>query len=372
VGGVLWHIMPKRRKVILRNLRIAFAGGKDISELEKMAKATFCRSVANLVSALRTAQLSPSELSKIWYIENPELLDEALSQDGGLVLLLAHMGNWELLSRLVHLFPKGSKIGGFYRPLNNPIMDQRVLARRQADGAQMFSKRDNPLHVASFLREGGIVGILADQRVGHRGEVTEFFGRVTRSSPLPSLLARRSKSTVLALSMQTVGPGKWKATFVPVSDPPTTNDCMASLEQAMKASPLDVFWFQDRWKIYINKKRTAHDWIGSATRCGRKHHRGLLWLAGVAEDWRIPEGWIHPDLVFEVMLEVDKKPPGWLPNDTRFHYIPANAGAGSLGRAIARIDNSDDLPLDFILTTDASLVLHKACSNQLISLVSLP
>ena len=133
-------------------------------------------------------------------IENLDLLEQALAGGRGVVLLLSHMGNWELLSRIIHFFPKDSKAGAFYRPLNNRLLDERVLARRQADGTRMFSKHDAFHQVASFLRERGIVGILADQRVGGHGELVRFFGRLTRASPLPSLLARRSKSSVLALS----------------------------------------------------------------------------------------------------------------------------------------------------------------------------
>ena len=43
IGGLVWYFMPMRRKTILRNLRIAFAGEKDLPELRRMAKATFRR-----------------------------------------------------------------------------------------------------------------------------------------------------------------------------------------------------------------------------------------------------------------------------------------------------------------------------------------
>ena len=196
LGGLVWRFMPLRRKMILRNLRIAFAGEKDLPELRCMEKATFRRTGGNMVSAAHTSRLSPAQLGEVIRVENLELLEKAHASGKGVVILLSHMGNWEVLSRLIHFFPKGSKAGAFYRPLNNLLLDERVLARRQADGTRMFSKRDNPLHVAAFLREGGIVGILADQRVGTHGEPVRFFGRLTRASPLPSLLARRSKSTV--------------------------------------------------------------------------------------------------------------------------------------------------------------------------------
>ncbi|HSP41627.1 MAG TPA: hypothetical protein VLO11_02045, partial [Luteolibacter sp.] len=188
LGGFAWHLLPRRRNIVLRNLRIAFAGEKNPTEIHQLARETFRRSGANLVSVSHTARLKPEQLREVLRVENLHLLEDAQSRGKGVVLLLAHMGNWELLSRIIHLFPPGSKCGAFYRPLNNPLLDSQVLARRQADGTRMFSKRD-PFHVVTkFLREGGIVGILADQRAGMQGEVVPFFGRLTRATPLPGLL----------------------------------------------------------------------------------------------------------------------------------------------------------------------------------------
>ena len=372
LGGLVWHIMPQRRKTILRNLRIAFAGEKDLPELRRMARETFRRTAGNMISVAHTARLSPEKLSDAIQIENLDLLEQALAGGRGVVLLLSHMGNWEILSRIVHLFPEESRTGAFYRPLNNRLLDERVLGRRQADGTRMFSKRDNPLHVAGFLREGGIVGILADQRVGSQGELVPFFGRLTRASPLPSLLARRAKSSVLALSVTTERPGKWRAVFMPVDPPPTTGHCMVALEHAMKAGPLDVFWFQERWKVYVRPSHTIRDWLGPDTPGGGKPHRALLWLADVPETWRLPETWTHPDVEYEVALTSSAAPPAWLPESTRVHRVPSGADLETLRKSIAAIDESAALPLDFILTAGASKALVKAGRREAVPVISLP
>lgn len=371
LGGLVWHFMPLRRKIVLRNLRIAFAGEKELPELRAMARDSFRRSGANLISAAHTARLTPAGLRDVIHIENIGLLENALSSGRGVVLLLAHMGNWEILSRLIHLFPKGSSAGAFYRPLNNPILDERVLARRQADGTRMFSKRD-PFHqVTGFLREGGIVGVLADQRVGMQGEVVRFFGRLTRASPLPSLLARRSKSSVLALSVVTETAGKWKAVFTPV-DGTTTPECMVALEKSMKTGPVDVFWLQDRWKVYLNPRQSIHDWLGPDAAGEGKHHRALLWLAGAAESWELPPTWIHPDVVYEVAMTSGHELPSWLPESTRVHVVPAEADRTSLQKVIDQIDTSAALPLDFILTSGLNHLLYKAARREAIPVISLP
>jgi KDO2-lipid IV(A) lauroyltransferase len=349
LGVLAWHILPVRRRIVLRNLRIAFAGEMTLAEIHALARESFRRTGANLVSAAHTARLAPEKLHEIIHIENLEVLESELAKGRGVVILLAHMGNWEVLSRFVHLFPPGTQTGAFYRPLNNPLMDERILRRRQADGTRMFSKRDNPLHVAAFLRQGGLVGILADQRVGSSGEAVEFFGRHTRASPLPSLLARRAKCPVLALALNFAGPGRWRAVFTEVEPPPNTSHCMRTLEQAMKVDPADVFWLQDRWKLHFRAPLTIRDWLGPGSITESKPHRALLWLAAAPTLEALPERWCHPAVNYEVALTTHQNPPCGLPESARIHQVGPAADRRSLFAALQQIDGSDALPIDFIL-----------------------
>ncbi len=373
-GSLAWHLLPQRRKIVLRNLRIAYAGEKSLTEIHALARASFRRTGANLVCAAHTARLPEARLKKILHVENPGLLAETLAQGRGLVILLAHMGNWELLTRLVHFFPPGSKCGAFYRPLNNLLLDARVLARRQADGTRMFSKRD-PFHqVTGFLRDGGIVGILADQRVGMQGEVVSFFGRLTRASPLPSLLVRRAKSEVLALSLRAVEPGKWQAVFMPVEKPHTTAHCMSALENAMKASPADVFWLQERWKVYAGNHFSFHQWLDGATATGRKPHRAILWHIGAPPDWCLPEEWRHPDLSYDVAVATDFDTADWLGEDTRL-FVPMTArdpSVAELRRHLRACEFNQALPVDFILAPAPTAALIEAAKREAIPLIHLP
>jgi KDO2-lipid IV(A) lauroyltransferase len=371
LGGLAWRLMPMRRQVVLRNLRIAFCGEYDLPALQQMARETFRRTGANLLSAAHTARLSSAQIHAILTVENQELIEKALSGSPGLVLMPAHMGNWEVLSRMNGIFPQGHKIGAFYRPLNNPLLNARVLTQRETDGTQLFSKRDSLHHVTGFLREGSLIGILADQRVGRQGELVQFFGRLTRASPLPSLMARRSKSEVLAMSLVTETPGKWRVRYYPVSRPFKTADCMEALERAMKASPTDVFWLQERWKVYISKKTTIRDWLGSEMTSDGKPHRALLWLAGAPTDWQLPESWQHPDVVYEIVLAANQQKPDWLKDAEKIHRIPPAADVRALQKAITAIDISSALPLDYILTCGTFSVLAKAASRESIRLVSL-
>jgi KDO2-lipid IV(A) lauroyltransferase len=367
MGGLAWHLMRERRQIVLRNLRIAFYGEYDLPTLRKMARDTFRRTGANLFSALHSTQLSPDQISRIVTVENPELVGEALGRAAGLVTMPPHMGNWEILTRITRTFPPGYKAGAFYRPLNNPLLDQRVLAQREAGGTRLFSKRDSFHTVTGFLREGAIVGILADQRVGRQGELVRFFGRLTRASPLPALIARRSRSEVLAMSVITESPGKWRIRYHPLDGPIRTATCMEALERAMKASPTDVFWLQERWKVFVSRSRPLRGWLSEESHGTGKPHRALLWLADVPGDWMLPQEWTHPDVIYEIALAADQAKPSWLTGAEFIHRVSPNPTRKSL----EVIDLSHALPLDYILTVRAPDALTKAAELESIPLVSL-
>ncbi len=333
LGKLIWPLMRGRRNSITRNLRIA--GMADVEGVDEAARLSFIRTVANLMCSSVSAKSRGPGLADLFEVKNPELLEDAVSKGKGVVLLLAHMGNWELLTRLHQgTFPEGAKLGGFYRPLNNPILNERVLREREAEGARLFSKRDSLHHVSGFLRENGVIGILADQRAGPRGELVEFFGRLTRASGLPSLLARRCKSEVLALSFRTVSPGKWSVRYHSVEKPYSSEHCMKALEDAMSVSLIDVFWLQERWRAYVGKKVWPVKWLGNMAAQGSKPHRVLVWATEAEKDLPLPPSCIHPDIEHEYAIDrrVDE---------------------------LEEIDRSKQLPVDYMLMFSKNTELRK-------------
>lgn len=325
LGRLMWPWMKKRRRTIARNLRIATEGKFSPDEIDEMARRSFVRTVANLLCSSVSARAPSGELEDLIEVENPEVLTEALGRGKGVVMLLSHMGNWELLTRMKALDPSIKKAGAFYRPLNNPILNERVLRDRERDGTRLFSKRDSLHQVSGFLRDGGVVGILADQRVGLQGEVAPFFGKLTRTSPLPSLLARRCKSEVLSLSLTTVKPGKWKVCYHRVERPYDTANCSEALERAMRASLEDVFWLQERWKIYLRDGVAPTKWLEKAEVRGRSPHRALVWMTEEEKDMKLPAGCVHGDIVNERCI-------------------------GAQVSELQTIDRARRLPIDYVLT----------------------
>lgn len=236
------------RRVVQRNIRFAMGQHLSEAELEALTKTVFQRTAGNLLSSIRIPFLSDQEVRDHVTIENLDLLQEALREGKGTILLVPHMGNWELLAQARTLLEIPGEAATHYRPLNNPLMNSLIERRRKRRGVRLFAKRTSSHTLCRFLRENGVLAILADQRIPRRGALCPFFGRPTVCSPLPALLARRTGARILGLHCTTAGDDHWILSLTPVHGTDSTA-CAANLEAAWRSSPEDVFWFQDRWKL---------------------------------------------------------------------------------------------------------------------------
>lgn len=254
LGRLAYRLPLAHRAIVLRNLRLAYRDEKSREEIATLAEEVYELTGANLLSSIRVPSLSDEQIRNLVRFENLDLLTEASANKKGIVMLVPHMGNWELLAQAKdYLFAELDppiQGGTHYRPLHNPLMNRLVERRRRRRGTKLFSKSTSLHSLTAFLREGNLIAILADQRVGRRGKTCDFFGLPTDCSPLPALLAKRTGATILALHCETTASAQWKI-VVSAVERPDTESCMQTLEASWRASPQDVFWFQDRWKYQI-------------------------------------------------------------------------------------------------------------------------
>lgn len=364
LGSLSRRLFPRRRKVVERNLRIAFGGEKSPSELECLVDEVFRRSGANLIASLCTARLDSKQLSEVVRIDNIELCHEIILKEQGAVVLLAHMGNWEALAHIfVQLLPPGHKAGTIYRKLNNPYMDSYVTAARMRMGLELFEKRSSPLAMASFVRSGGALGVLSDQRTESSGEIVPFFGRLTSCTPLPAIISRRLGSPVIGLSMRTESPGRWVLKLHRLEGDPTTTACMKLLEEMIRESPADVFWLQDRWRVgrhpFTMKGRAP---TPEARATCTKLRRALVWLR-IGDIIHPPET-TFDDIQWECSIPVGSSEdlPPWLNKNVRIHRHPAAcATRDAIMDELRRVDFAEPQPLDVVLISARNAAAAKAC-----------
>jgi lipopolysaccharide heptosyltransferase II len=253
LGWMTYYLAGGYRRLVLRNLGIAFEGEKAPRELRSLARRHFGNLVANLFSSFKLATMSPEAVSACVNIENMEALHKAAAPGKGVVLILSHLGNWELLAQLVPHGPPGRRVGTVYQPLGNHYFDQHVKKTRARLGLVPFDRRRGFNEVIAFLREGGVAGVLVDQHAGDGGMWTPLFGRLASTSPLAATMAIRTGSPLVAVAVYTVGTARWRLVIsdpLPeIADPDQlTAEINLTLEREVRVSPSDWFWIHDRWK----------------------------------------------------------------------------------------------------------------------------
>ena len=99
LGFCAWAALPKYRRLAQRNLEIAFADEKSPRELRRIARRNFQCLSANLLSSLKMISMPLEKLTHYVEAENLDALHTELQAGRPVVLLLNHIGTWELAAR---------------------------------------------------------------------------------------------------------------------------------------------------------------------------------------------------------------------------------------------------------------------------------
>ena len=242
------------------------------------------------------------------------------------------------------------------------MINKRVEDTRAQAGTGLFSKKDSMHAMTAFLREGGVLGMLSDQRAGNAGEIIPFMGRLTSCTPLPSIFARRTQAGMMGVSLTTISPGRWRLMFHELKGEPTTAGCMALLEELIRTSPADVFWLQDRWRPGRQDPRVLAGKLprNPEATAASKPRRVLVWLhAPVPADLKLAPG-VPADVVYEYVVPAGLSRPSWIPAQARVHAWQD----GRYEESLARADAAEVLPVDAVLMTRNDAALVKACRRE--------
>ena len=254
IGFCAWLAFPPYRRLARRNLEIAFANEKSSRELRRIARRHFQSLGANLICGLKMVSMPPEQLLRYFEPENLDAVHQVLRGGRPVVLLLSHIGPWELAAQLVPLYAPYARIGSPYQRLGNRYIERDVSRKRARTGAELFDRSEGFHKPIELLRSGGLLGIFADQHAGDQGLWTPFFGRLASTSALPGLLAKRTGAVVMAAAVHTEGPARWRMIFTPRLD--LSDDSVNSItakaneqiEQQIRKAPEDWFWVHNRWK----------------------------------------------------------------------------------------------------------------------------
>jgi lipopolysaccharide heptosyltransferase II len=256
LGFCAWLVSGKYRRLAKRNVAIAFANEKTPREMRRLVRRHFQRLGANLLCSVKLTAMPPEKILRRVKVDNIEAMDREFRAGVPVVLVLSHLGIWELFAQLMPKFVGYVRNASVYQKLGNRFIDAHVRRTRGQTGLELFDRQQGFQPVIDLLRSGGGVGVLSDQHAGDHGLWTPFFGRLASTSPLPALLAKRTRAALIAAGVYTIGPARWRLVFTERFDPPKAEGSVVELtaeinqiiERQIRVAPEDWFWVHNRWK----------------------------------------------------------------------------------------------------------------------------
>lgn len=257
LGDIAFFLVGKARNVAISNLDAAFGG--DHGSNVRIARKVFRNLVKNGAEWIKLFVLEPKDLGKlVTEIEGLEHVDAVLAKGRGAIVMGFHFGNWELLPIYVkNLGYKGAVVG---RRIYFRKYDKFIVGMRNRFNVKVIYRDESPKKTLRELRDGGIMGILADQDIASiDGVFVDFFGRpaYTPTAPvklaiaaktdiLPGFVVRKKDNTHKIVIEKPIGVSSADNTEEDVKR--YTQEWTSVLEKYVRAYPEQWVWIHERWK----------------------------------------------------------------------------------------------------------------------------
>jgi len=196
---------------------------------------------------------NPKQALKLVEIQNWDLVEAAINEGHGLVMLTPHLGGFEIIPRvLAQHFPATI----LYRPSRQDWLNSIVEEGRAYPNMHFVPTNLNGVRqMTRALSKGEAIGILPDQvPSGGDGVWVPFFGRPAYTTPLPARLANRNKTPVVMFTAKRKNLGQgWlmQATrLAPFSEDANlaATEMNQAIEHAILKAPEQFIWAYNRYK----------------------------------------------------------------------------------------------------------------------------
>lgn len=257
LGKGALRLLSQRRKIALANVTKINPNLSD-AQAKAVVRSCFEKLGINFVELLLVPYVPKEDLPKRFHMENVHHVERATRSSKGILALVFHYGNWEIMGIASYLLQ--SEIIALARPLKGQKFLQGFINRlRAATGLTVIPNQDTARDAMRYLRENRIVAILGDQREKRsKGIYVELFGERVPTSKGIVALAMRTGSPVIPVYLRREGFLRYAIVYCEPIDIErkgnieelvykNTRKINAFLETLVAANPDEWFLVHRRW-----------------------------------------------------------------------------------------------------------------------------
>jgi predicted LPLAT superfamily acyltransferase len=202
-------------------------------------------------------RLGPMEMDIVGF----EPLRELVAAGRGMILLTAHLGNWQVVMSALRTL--GRPVHLLMRPEDNPAVQANLRVSQANDAIRLISPEGflgGVVEVMAVLRQGGIVSIMGDRTYGFEAVDVEFLGAPARFPRGAFTIAAAVECPVVVLLSAKVGALRYRMEVAGIIEPRYREEgdkrtqvrgwvqaFARLLEDHIRRYPYQCFLFHDVW-----------------------------------------------------------------------------------------------------------------------------
>jgi len=260
IGKLLYPFMHKLRSTAYSNISHCFPDKKQ-NQVNLLVKRHF---EAIGVSFFETANAyygSDKKIRKLLTITNENFFQDALKEEGGIILLCSHFMPLMLGSRALLI---NHTIANIYRPQNNKLFDRIMVKGYKKNGAVMIKSTDTR-SIIKAINNSLPIWYAPDQDLGKNNSVfAPFFGIQTATASATARLAKNNNTRVIPYSFIRTKKGYTMSFEKPIANYPSNDPIQDAtivnqiLEKQIVKSPEQYLWIHRRFKTRPNDEKNFY------------------------------------------------------------------------------------------------------------------
>ena len=252
----LYYVIKYRRKVVRKNLELSKVAKstKDLIRIEKR----FYRHLTDVFFEMfKFYSISPEEMKKRFYIENPEIFYELEKKNKSVMFMTSHYGGFEWFLSINYHVPQLPF--AVYTPLSNKSLDSLIKKFRLRHGSKLISRYKAGSYIKKQIKKNKLFlyGMAADQSAQIRSITywKEFLGVKVPVFTGSERIAKQHDIPVVFGKVVKIKRGYYKVVVDLISEFPNeyknyqiTDIYLKKLEKQIREIPEYYYWTHNRFK----------------------------------------------------------------------------------------------------------------------------
>ena len=256
IADMYCYCSRRDKEAVKNNIRVILGNSCDEAELNKMARDVFRNFAKYLVDFFSFSKVDHAYIKKFVKLEGAEHIETGLAKGKGIIMLSAHIGNWELGGSVLSMagYPLSAVVLTHQnKMINDFFKKQRLLGKMRPIEIGISLKS-----CYTTLRSNGLLALLGDRDFSKNGIYIEFFGKKTLMPRGPAALSCKLGSVIVPCFMLREPDDTLKL----VCEPPIYPDCydrkeddveqlakkyLVVIESYIKKYPTQWYVFKDMW-----------------------------------------------------------------------------------------------------------------------------